>query len=44
MDVTSEVTLGQTTEVSYRGLYAGAPPTVDCGTIDLVSYLVIHRP
>jgi len=44
VDVTSEVTPGQTATVSYRGLFQNADPPPDgSGNIDMVSYLVVHR-
>src|SRR4029077_3692313 len=44
VDVTAEVTPGQTAMVSYRGLYKAADPPPDgSGNIDLVSYLVVHE-
>jgi len=43
VDVTADVTPGQTATVSYRGLFAGADPPDGSGNIDLVSYLVVHE-
>ncbi len=43
VDVTNEVTLGGTTQVSYRGLYNDATPTAPSGNIDLISYIVVYE-
>lgn len=43
VDVTADVTPGQSATVSYRGLYAGSDPPDGSGNIDLVSYLVVHE-
>jgi hypothetical protein len=44
VDVTQDVTLGQTATVKYRGLFAGQTPA-DGGTGNIVlsSYLVVYR-
>ena len=43
IDVTADVVPGTPVAVSYRGLYAGAPPTVDRGNLALSSWLVVYR-
>jgi hypothetical protein len=43
VDVTADVTPGQTATVSYRGLFNGSDPADGSGNIDLVSYLVVHQ-
>ncbi|MFT3775789.1 MAG: peptide-N-glycosidase F-related protein [Minicystis sp.] len=44
LDVTSEVTPGQTATVSYRGLFKNIDPPPDgAGDINMVSYLVVHE-
>jgi hypothetical protein len=43
VDVTNEVTLGGTAQVTYRGLYNDATPTAASGNIDLVSYIVVYE-
>jgi hypothetical protein len=44
VDVTTEVTPGQTATVSYRGLYDNVDPPPDgSGNIDLTSYLVVYQ-
>jgi hypothetical protein len=44
VDVTAEVTPGETATVAYRGLFAGVDPPPDgAGEINLVSYLVVHE-
>jgi hypothetical protein len=43
VDVTGDVTPGQTATVSYRGLYHDATPPDGSATIDLISYLVVYR-
>lgn len=43
VDVTNDVTPGQTTTVSYRGLFNESTPPSTAGNIDLVSYLVVYE-
>ena len=44
VDVTADVTPGQTATISYRGLYKNvAPPNAGGGDINMVSYLVVSE-
>ena len=43
VDVTADVTPGQTATVSYRGLFNGMDPPEGSGDIVFSSYLVVHR-
>ena len=43
VDVTADVTPGQTATVSYKGLYKGQTPPDGAGNIRMSSYLVIHE-
>ncbi len=43
VDVTADVTAGQTATVSYRGLFNGMDPPDDSGDIVLTSYLVVYE-
>ncbi len=43
VDVTAEVTPGQSATIEYQGLYMGSPPTDSSGNIDMVSYLVVYK-
>jgi hypothetical protein len=43
VDVTADVTPGETATVSYQGLLGGNPPPADAGNIVMSSYLVVYR-
>lgn len=43
LDVTADVTPGQTATLSYRGLFQGKDPPDVSGNIDLTSYLVVYQ-
>jgi hypothetical protein len=43
VDVTSEVTLGGTATISYRGLFNDSDPPANAGDILLSSYLVVYE-
>ncbi|MFN8546251.1 MAG: peptide-N-glycosidase F-related protein [Candidatus Binatia bacterium] len=43
IDVTSDVTKGANATISYRGLFGGAAPPDNAGTIDLASWLVVYE-
>lgn len=44
VDVTADVTPGETATVSYRGRYSGGEPPANAGNIVMTSFLVIHEP
>lgn len=43
IDVTAEVTPGQTATIGYRGLFLGKDPPDMAGDINLTSYLVVYQ-
>ena len=43
VDVTADVTPGQTATIEYQGLYKNLPPPDSAGNIDMVSYLVVYK-
>jgi hypothetical protein len=43
VDVTADVVPGETAQLSYLGKLGNASPPDGAGTIDMVSYLVVHE-
>jgi peptide-N-glycosidase F-like protein len=43
VDVTADVTPGQTAQITYQGMYAGGTPPDGSGNIVMTSYLVVYR-
>ena len=43
VDVTGDVTAGQTATISYKAMVNDSPPPDNAGNIRMVSYLVIHE-
>jgi hypothetical protein len=43
VDVTANVTPGQTATITYEGTFGGMTPPDNSGNIDLISYLVVHE-
>lgn len=43
VDVTKDVTPGQTTTIDYQGMYANATPPDGSGNIDMISYLAVYE-